>query len=182
MTLVDLSPRMLAVSRELNPECEHLEGDIRTLRLGRTFDAVFVHDAICHMTTRADLQAVLKTAFEHCRPGGVALFAPDFVRETFTEYTDHGGNDTTAAACGSCNGSTDPDPSDTTYFVDFAILIRDSEGHMRVEHERHTYGLFKRSEWMRLMREVGFEPSRKGALHDDFGRDLFVAKRPEFES
>jgi len=31
MTLVDLSPRMLAISRALNPECEHLEGDIRTL-------------------------------------------------------------------------------------------------------------------------------------------------------
>ena len=46
MTLVDISPHMLAVSRELNPECEHLEGDIRTLRLGRTFDAVFIHDAI----------------------------------------------------------------------------------------------------------------------------------------
>ena len=36
MTLVDLSPHMLAVSRALNPECEHLEGDIRTVRLGRT--------------------------------------------------------------------------------------------------------------------------------------------------
>ena len=30
MTLVDLSPRMLSVSRKLNPECEHIKGDIRT--------------------------------------------------------------------------------------------------------------------------------------------------------
>src|ERR1700674_1502361 len=37
MTLVDVSPHMLAVSRALNPECEHLEGDIRTVRLGGTF-------------------------------------------------------------------------------------------------------------------------------------------------
>src|SRR5215510_3991192 len=41
MTLVDLSPGMLALSRTLNPECEHLQGDMKTLRLGRTFDAVF---------------------------------------------------------------------------------------------------------------------------------------------
>src|SRR5438046_3497275 len=41
MTLVDMSPQMLAVNRAVNPECEHLQGDIRTLRLGRTFDAVF---------------------------------------------------------------------------------------------------------------------------------------------
>ena len=37
MTLVDLSPAMLATSRAINPECEHLEGDIREVRLGRTF-------------------------------------------------------------------------------------------------------------------------------------------------
>jgi hypothetical protein len=52
MTLVDLSDDMLAVSRELNPECEHLQGDMRTVRLGRTFDAVFLHDAIDYMTMR----------------------------------------------------------------------------------------------------------------------------------
>src|SRR6202521_4531425 len=80
MTLVDLSPHMLAVSRALNPECEHVEGDIRTVRLGRTFDAVFVHDAICHMTTEADLRAVMETAFVHLQGGGVALLVSDFVR------------------------------------------------------------------------------------------------------
>src|SRR5688572_12322504 len=45
-TLVDLSPQMLAVSQRLNPECEHIAGDMRTLRLGRTFDAVFIQDAL----------------------------------------------------------------------------------------------------------------------------------------
>src|SRR5437016_6221523 len=49
MTLVDLSEDMLAVSRRLNPDCEHIAGDMRTVRLGRTFDAVLVHDAICYM-------------------------------------------------------------------------------------------------------------------------------------
>src|SRR5260370_29206711 len=51
MTLVDLSPQMLSVSRKLNLECRHVSGDIRTVRLGRTFDAVYVQNAICHMTT-----------------------------------------------------------------------------------------------------------------------------------
>ena len=46
MTLVDLSPGMLAVSRRLNPDCEHVEADMRTVRLGRDFDAVFVPDNI----------------------------------------------------------------------------------------------------------------------------------------
>jgi SAM-dependent methyltransferase len=75
LTLVDLSPGMLTVSQELNPECEHLQGDMRTVRLGRTFDAVFIHDAIVYMATEEDLRRAIETAYVHIRPGGVALFA-----------------------------------------------------------------------------------------------------------
>ncbi len=94
MTLIDPAPGMLAVSHALNPECEHLAGDMRTVRLGRQFDAVFVHDAVCYMTTETDLRLAIETAFVHCAPAGAALFAPDYVRETFRPpYTSHGGED-----------------------------------------------------------------------------------------
>ena len=129
------------------------------------------------MTTESDLRAVMKTAFEHCRPGGAAVFAPDFVRETFAEYLDHGGNDTDRGSVRFLQWTNDPDPSDTEYFVDFAILIRDRDGNMRVEHDRHTYGLFARAVWRRLLRGVGFELNTKRALIDDFGRDVFVGRR-----
>ena len=174
MTLVDVSPGMLAVSRALNPECEHLEGDIRTLRLGRTFDAVFVHDSVCHMTTEEDLRALMETAYEHCRPGGVALFVPDEVRESFVPSTDHGGNDSPRGSVRYVQWTTDPDPSDTTIQVDFGILIRDEQGDMRVLHERHTHGLFARSVWMRLLRKVGFKPT---VVRDEYVRDVFLARR-----
>ena len=177
MTLVDLSRQMLAVSRALNPECEHVEGDIRTVRLGRTFDAVYVYDAICHMTTEPDLRAVMQTAYEHLRPGGVALFVPDFVRETFVENTDHGGNDTERGSVRFLQWTTDPDPHDTNYLVDFAILIRDLQGQTRLVHDRHVYGLFHRATWRRLLREVGFDlKSVEGAIAG-FGRDLFAGRR-----
>ena len=42
LTLTDLSPAMVEVSHGLNPECEHLVGDMRTLRLARQFDVVAV--------------------------------------------------------------------------------------------------------------------------------------------
>lgn len=176
MTLVDISPRMLAVSRKLNPECKHVKGDIRTVRLGRTFDAVFVHDAICHMTTETDLRAVMKTAYEHCRPGGVALFVPDFVRETFVEGTDQGGSDSSRGNIRFLQWIADPDPRDTTYLVDFAILIRDRKGDARVVHDRHLQGLFPRSRWLRMLREVGFKPS---VVRDDEVRELFLGQRPQ---
>ena len=174
MTLVDISPHMLKVSRALNPECEHIEGDIRTIRLKRTFDAVFVHDAICHMTTEKDLRAVLKTAAEHCKPTGVALLAPDFVRETFEEYTDHGGSDTPKGSVRYVQWITDPNPSDTHYLVDFGILLRDAKGEIRAVHDRHIYGLFPRRRWLELLRDVGLTPK---VVRDGYMRDLFVGTR-----
>jgi len=178
MTLVDASSRMLAVSQALNPDCEHIKGDIRTVRLGRIFDAVFVHDAICHMTTEAELRAVMETAFEHLRPGGVAMIVPDEVRETFVEDTDHGGNDADQGSVRYLQWTTDPDPRDTTYFVDFAILIRDERGQTRLVHDRHTYGLFPRAKWRSLMREVGFQLNAFDVDLDGFGRDIFLGRRP----
>ena len=59
MTLSDLSPAMLDLSRTINPECEHVQGDMRTLRLGRVFDAIFVEDAVMYLTSVADLRAML---------------------------------------------------------------------------------------------------------------------------
>ncbi|MGZ6340381.1 MAG: class I SAM-dependent methyltransferase [Candidatus Limnocylindrales bacterium] len=93
LTLTHIAPAMLALSATLNPECEHLEGDLRTLRVGRTFDAVLLHDAVMYMTTAADLGAAIETAFVHLRPGGAAVIVPDFVAETFRPETEHGGHD-----------------------------------------------------------------------------------------
>jgi ubiquinone/menaquinone biosynthesis C-methylase UbiE len=93
MTLVDLSQGMLALSQGLNPECEHIPGDMKTLRLGRTFDAVFIHDAIMYMTGESDLRQALETASVHCKAGGVFLVMPDMIKETFVSLTTHGGHD-----------------------------------------------------------------------------------------
>ena len=176
VTLTDLSPQMLAVSRALNPDCEHLVGDMRTLRLGRSFDVVFIHDAIDYMTTRRDLRLALETAFLHCAPGGLALVAPDYVRETFRPSTDHGGSDGGGArAMRYLEWTYDPDDTDTTYTVEYAYLLRENDGPAWIEHDRHINGLFPRAEWVRLLREVGFRPE---ITHDQYERDVFVARRP----
>ncbi len=157
MTLVDLSPPMLELSRTINPECEHILGDMRTVRLGREFDAVFVHDAVVYMTTEADLRACMETAFVHCHVGGAALFAPDYIREKFKPSTDHGGHDGNGRGLRYIEWVWDPDPNDSTYIVDFAYLLRDVDGSVRVEHDRHIEGIFSRATWLRLLRDVGFQ-------------------------
>ncbi len=162
LTLVDLSDEMLALSRSLNPECEHIQGDMRTLRLDRQFDAVFVHDAVMYMTSEADLRAAIETAFEHCGDGGAALFAPDDARETFSPRSDHGGHDGEERSLRYLEWSWDPDPTDESFVVDYAYLLRDANGRVRVEHDRHTCGLFPRATWRRLSKESGFRP--RGAM------------------
>jgi SAM-dependent methyltransferase len=167
MVLVDRSPGMLQVSQALNPECEHVAGDMRTVRLGREFDAVFVHDAIVYMTNEDDLRRAIETAYTHCKPGGAVLFAPDHIRETFRDSTDHGGHDGHDRGLRYLEWTYDPDPTDTTYVVDYAYLLRDRDGSVRVELDRHIEGVFSRADWLRLMRQAGFEPRAVPVDHSD---------------
>ncbi len=182
LTLTDLSPRMIALSKSINPGVEHIVGDMRTLRLDRTFDAVLIHDAICYLVSEAEVRTALQTAFAHLRPGGAAVIMPDYVRQTFRAGTDHGGEDEPVSDDGRpgralryLEWTTDPDPSDTAYQVDYALLLRDHDGRVEVRHDRHVEGLFSSETWLELLADVGFEAS---AVDDPDGRVVFVARRP----
>jgi len=159
LTLVDRSPGMLELSRSLNPECRHVQGDMRTIRLGETFDAVFVHDTVAYITTEADLAATIATAREHCRAGGAALFVPDYLAETLRPRTSHGGHDGPDRALRYLEWIWDPDPEDTTYSVDFAYLLRNGNGAVRCEQDHHVCGLFPRTTWLELLEAAGFRTS-----------------------
>jgi trans-aconitate methyltransferase len=180
-TLTDLSAEMLAVSRRLNPECEHLAGDMRTLRLGREFDVVLVHDAIVYMTAEADLRAALETAFLHTRPGGAAIFLPDYTRETLAEGTRSGGHDGEGRALRYLEWVRDPDLGDTTYEVDYLIGLREGPAPLRVVHDHHVEGVFGRGEWLAWLEACGFAPVtvEPVEVEDDVpGWAAFVARRP----
>ncbi len=160
LTLTDLSESMLDLSRTLNPDCEHLQADMRSLRLGRTFDAVLIHDAVMYMTSAADLRDALATAFVHTRPGGAVVVTPDCVSETFEPGTDHGGHDAAGRSLRYLEWTYDPDPSDTTYVAEFALLLHPEAGaETVVRYDRHVLGLFPRAVWLDLLRDVGFDAS-----------------------
>lgn len=174
VTLSDLSPQMLEISRSVNLECEHIAGDMRTLRLNRLFDVVLIHDAICYMTSLQDLDRAMQTAYAHCNPGGVVLLVPDWVRETFQATTEHGGKDGENRALRYLEWTYDPDDRDTIYISDLAYLLREEQGPAWIEHEQHICGLFTRSEWIRLLQAVGFQPE---TIRDPYERDIFVARK-----
>jgi len=184
MTLVDRSPDMIEVSRALNPECRHEVGDLRSVRLGESFDAVFVHDAIEYVVTELDLRRAVKTAFVHCAPGGAALFVPDHVTETFAPGTSHGGHDGEGRSLRYLEWTWDPDPSDSTYVVDYVFLLREGDGDVRTVQDRHVLGVFPRERWIELLTAEGFEDARVARIeHSDVEgiHEGFVARRPAGE-
>ncbi len=150
-TGVDLSEEMLAHSRRLNSNVEHHLGDMRTVRLGRTFNAVVILDSVSCLSSQADLRATLQTAAAYLRPGGVLIMAPDWFRETFRDqFVSH---------VTRCRGDTvltcieylhDPDPADTTVEIVMFFLIRE-KGQLRIEQDRHTLGLFRKATWLNMM-------------------------------
>jgi SAM-dependent methyltransferase len=159
LTLVDISEQMLSVSRQLNPECTHVQGDMRTVRLGQSFDGVLVHDAVDYMTCEGDLRQVIETAFAHCRRGGIAVFAPDHTAETFCASTGHGGgSDGSGREATFRERDWDPDPADDWIQAEYEFVLRDADGSVQVVHETHRLAAFSKHTWLRLLAEAGFAP------------------------
>ncbi len=161
VTGLDLSPVMLAQAKELNPECTFVQGDMRSCRLDRTFDAVLMDDAISHMNCRTHFVAAFRTAHAHLKPGGVLIATPDVTIETFRQ------NKTTVTPVTGdgldvvfVENVYDPDPSDDQYETTILYLIRD-HGRLRIEKDRWTMGIFTLDTWRQVLLETGFD------IHED---------------
>jgi SAM-dependent methyltransferase len=174
VTGVDLSPTMLAQARALNPGSTFVHGDMRTFRLGRTFDAVLMDDAISYMACLADFAAAFRTASAHLNPGGVLVATPDVTTETFRQNRTIA---TPAARTGArddldvvfVENAYDPDPADEQYETTVLYLIRD-HGQLRIETDHWTMGLFSLDTWRRVLRETGFDvhEGRYNAGEDEY--------------
>jgi trans-aconitate methyltransferase len=174
VTLVDLSEAMLAVSQNTNPDCEHLQGDMRIVRLNRTFDVVFVHDAVEYMTTTDELRQAIETASVHCKSGGIALFVPDTVREIFEPSEETGGSDKEGRSVRYFEWSYDPDSNDTTYITDYVMLVRENNQSAKVYHDQHVLGLHSQDQWVKLLDDAGFNAA---VITDPYERRVFVAHK-----
>ena len=166
---VDLSDKMLANSRALNPDVEHYVGDMRSVRLERRFDAVLIHDAVCYLLSEADIRATLATARAHLREGGALIMAPDWFKETYPgTRVISGVRRDVAPEFASVEYDHDPDPTDTTLESVFLYIIKGADGSVRVEEDRHITGIFPIDTWLGLMEEAGFRAKRLPyPVHED---------------
>jgi hypothetical protein len=129
---------------------------MRDIRLGRKFDAVLIHDAIVYMLSEDDLMRTFATAAAHLENGGIFIIGPDYYLDNFSglrvEYCTRSEG---ALELTYVEYAYDLDPSDTIMEIIFSFFIRE-QGRLRIEHDRHITGLFRRASWVKLMKKAGF--------------------------
>lgn len=180
LTLADISDEMLEVSRRLNPQCRHVLGDMRTMRLREQFDAVLTHDAIDYVTSQEDLAMVIATAFAHCRPGGIAVFVPDYVKDDFRPLTGGGGGgeDGSGRKATFRERTWDPEPADDWVQAEYEFILREADGTVEVVKETHRLGVFSRETWRQLLVAAGFLVGPGFASGTDFANRSMPGKPP----
>ncbi|WP_033542955.1 class I SAM-dependent methyltransferase [Planococcus sp. CAU13] len=157
MTLTDLSPDMLRVSRELNPDCEHIQGDMRNLYLGDAYDLVFIHDAITYFTDKAELLGVMHNAKRHLNEKGILMIMTDQFAETFKSNTDHGGIDQGKRGMRYLEWTYDNDSEDKVTETEYVYVMREEDGTVVREYDHSKGGLFSMPEWEELLAQAGFQ-------------------------
>jgi len=175
ITGADLSPAMLDLARQLNPEVEYLPGDMRSLRLERLFDAVIIAEAFDYMLDTVELKAAFTTAWSHLKPGGVFVTYAEDTRERFIQNASHCFSEKSGPVEISVfQNSYDPDPADTTIEKTFVHLIR-QDGRLSIYNDRHVCGLFSQAAWMECLEAAGFSVQ---AGENTYGDPLFVGIKP----
>ena len=178
---LDIAPAMLDLARRLNPEVEYVQGDMRTARLGRTFDAVMLFDSVDYMLSEDELGQAFATAWEHLAPGGVFLTYAETLAETFE---DNHTRTTTLEGEGivlTCvEHAFDPDPADGMVQTLYVYLIRRG-AELAVEYDRHLAGCFPKDAWLARLGACGFEAAELAASLWPEGFDdpvTFVGVKP----
>jgi SAM-dependent methyltransferase len=150
---VDLSLGMLNKARRTHPDIEYVEGDMRTLRLHRQFDAVVIPDSIDYMISQADLQQAIQTAVMHLKTGGVLLVTAK-TEETFqnNNFAYAGEKDGIHVTLLENNHINLFRPN--TYEATFVYLIR-QQGKLTIHTDHQVLGLFSQAMWDEVFKNAG---------------------------
>lgn len=168
VTGVDLSLGMLNKARKVHPDIEYIEGDMRTLRLNRQFDAVAIPDSIDYMASREDLRLAIQTAVAHLKTGGVLLVAAK-TEETFqnNNFAYTGEKDGVHVTLLENNYINPFRPN--TYEATFVYLIR-RQGELTIHTEQQVLGLFSQSIWDEVFKNAGItmQKANLGGIYDSY--------------
>lgn len=153
VTGVDISLGMLDKARLRHPDVEYIEGDMRTVRLGREFDAEAIPDSIDYMGSLPELRMAVETAVAHLKPGGVLLVVGK-TREIFSDnnFAYSGEQEDLHVTLLENNYINRYRPD--TYEATLVYLIR-RRGNLTIHTECHVLGLFSQEAWEKVLAEAG---------------------------
>lgn len=168
VTGVDVSRGMLEKARLRHPDVEYIEGDMRTVRLDREFDAVAIPDSIDYMSSLPELRMAIGTAVAHLKPGGVLLVVGK-TREIFSDnnfaYSGEQGDLHVTLLENNHINRYRPD----TYEATLVYLIRRG-GVVTIHTECHVLGLFSQGAWKQVFTDAGltFEETALDGAYDKY--------------
>ncbi|HNR13675.1 MAG TPA: class I SAM-dependent methyltransferase [Thermodesulfobacteriota bacterium] len=153
VTGVDISRGMLDKARLRHPDVEYIEGDMRTVRLGREFDAVVIPDSIDYMSSLPELRMAIETAVAHLKSGGIVLVVGK-TREIFRDnnFAYTGEQEDLHVTLLENNYINRYRPN--TYEAMLVYLIR-RRGELTIHTECHVLGLFSQEVWEKVFAEAG---------------------------
>jgi len=168
VTGVDISLGMLKKARIAHPDIEYLEGDMRTLRLNRQFDAVAIPDSIDYMASAEDLEQAIQTAWMHLKTGGVLLVTAK-TKEIFqnNNFAYSGEKDGIHVTLFENNYINPFRPN--TYEATLLYLIR-QKGELTIHTEQQVLGLFSQATWDDMFSNAGITMQKKclDGIYDPF--------------
>ncbi|GAB2786521.1 class I SAM-dependent methyltransferase [Streptomyces daliensis] len=169
---IDLAEGMLEVSRRNLPDISVRQGDMRSFRLERRFDAVVsLFSAVGNLKDTAELDETLDTFAKHLVPGGVVVVEPWWFPENFLP-------DYVGGSVQTVDGRTVARVSHT---------VRQDEGHSRMEvhytvgdpadgiqhfSDVHVMALFTREEYEAAFTRAGCSVHYVAGEYE--GNGLFV--------
>lgn len=181
VTGLDLSPEMLSLCHELNPETPTICADMRDFSLENPFDIIYIDDAISYVTSREDLLRVLRCCLKSLAPDGLMVLTPDLFKEDFVQneteifqsipHQLHPDTEVTYIT-----NNYDPDPSDDIYECLFLYLIR-QRGILTLEREVHTLGIFERDTWLGVLAELDLCVHQELFTEDDHQYTVYVLSK-----
>ena len=155
ITGVDISVGMLNIARTAHPDIEYLEGDMRTIRLNRQFDAVAIPDSIDYMATLDDLRHAIQTSVEHLKTGGVLLITAKteetFQNNNFAYTGEKNGLHVTLLE----NNYINPFRTNS-YEATLVYLIR-QQGDLTIQTDNQVLGLFPNTTWYKMFKHAGLD-------------------------
>lgn len=182
MELSDISSNMLSLSKKINSEIVHFNFDMRDFKLNKKYDGIFIHDSISHIYSIKDLNKVIKNAYNTLEPNGMLIIAPDFIKDTFEEYTE-------------CGGYTDKENNRTIKYIEWYMdknkydniveayivyVMKDQNNEITIEEDFSSMGIFSLNEWDEVLRENGFYAKFKNATSHD-GKEIKYIRAVKIE-